>query len=95
MRVNLNNGWKLLEAPLSWGADCLARVRGTESGWMPCALPCDVRMPLQVAGRIKDVALADHCFEAEWVEKRSWWFFNTFLWDAAKGVGAEAIELTL
>ena len=95
MRVNLNNGWKLLEAPLDWGADCLARVRGTESGWMPCALPCDVRMPLQVAGRIKDVALADHCFEAEWVEKRSWWFFNTFLWDAAKGVGAEAIELTL
>lgn len=44
MRVNLNNGWKLLEAPLSWGADCLARVRGTESGWMPCALPCDVQI---------------------------------------------------
>ena len=93
-KIDLNNGWRLLEAPLDWGADCLSAVRAAKEGWMDCSLPCDVHEPLQHAGRIRDVTQADYSFEAEWIERRSWWFFKTFTADQAL-LGSEVIELTL
>ncbi|NLZ89145.1 MAG: beta-mannosidase [Clostridiales bacterium] len=93
-KIDLNNGWRLLEATLDWGADRLSAVRAEKEGWMDCSLPCDVHEPLQHAGRIRDVTQADYSFEAEWIERRSWWFFKTFTADQAL-LGSEVIELTL
>lgn len=93
MRTYLNDGWKLMEAPLDWGKESLARVRSQQEGWMDCALPCDVHTPLEKAGRIKDVVLADYSFDAEWIERRSWWFFKDIHWEADPA--DEAVELVL
>lgn len=92
--INLGEGWRLLEAPLDWGVESLSRVMATETGWMECELPCDVHTPLERAGRIRNVVLADYCFDAEWIERRSWWFARAF---SGEGIdlGAEVIELTL
>lgn len=35
---------------------------------------CDVSIALMKAGRIQDPVIADHCYENEWIEQRSWWF---------------------
>jgi len=74
-RINLNKGWWLREAPLNWGKDMAGHVSGQQHGWYKdLELPCDVHMPLIEAGVIKDPVLSDYCFEAEWIENRSWWF---------------------
>lgn len=73
-RLNLNTGWRLHEASLDWDRDALSRVLELSEGWMDCALPCDVHMPLEREGRIKNVVEADYSFDAEWIERRSWWF---------------------
>jgi beta-mannosidase len=92
--LNLNENWKLLEAPLDWGREGLARVLAAKEGWMDCRLPCDVHTPLEAAGRIRDVVLADYSFDAEWIEKRSWWFVREFTAEAVD-LSAEVVELTL
>ena len=75
---SLNTDWRLHEAPLNWDENCLQNVRRFEDGWLNCNVPADVRMPLIENGIIKDPAVADHCLESEWIEKRSWWFFKEF-----------------
>ena len=74
----MNDGWKLHEAPLSHTAAYLSEVLAYGSGWLDADLPCDVRMPLLAAGKIKDPLLADYSFESEWIEQRSWWFTRSF-----------------
>lgn len=74
----LNNGWKLHEAPLSFGKEDLEKVKSYEQGWLNCDLPVDVRMPLIKHGLIKDPVKSDYCLESEWIEQHSWWFFKTF-----------------
>ena len=92
--LSLNRNWRLHEAPMAWKADALARVLSAEEGWMGCELPCDIHVPLQEAGVIRDVTKADYCYEAEWTEKRSWWFVNEF--EASReDVEADVVELTL
>ncbi len=76
--LNLNLGWMLHEAPLSWNIGDLGRVLALDDGWMECNVPCDVRMPLLEKGLIKDPALADYCFDCEWTANRSWWFVRRF-----------------
>lgn len=94
IEMNLAEGWRLLETPLDWGNGRLSRVLETKEGWMDCALPCDVHMPLEKAGRIKNVVLADYCFDAEWIERRAWWFVREFA-GADIDLDAEVIELVL
>lgn len=77
-KINLNNGWKLHEAPLKWGREYENQVRGLTKGWYPCNLPVDVRMPLMDAGVIQDPVLSDYCRASEWIEDRSWWFVQKF-----------------
>lgn len=77
-QLNLNQGWRLHEAPLSWNVGDLGRVMALEEGWMSCKVPCDVRMPLIELGIMKDPALADYCFDGEWTANRSWWFVREF-----------------
>ncbi len=93
-KLLLNDGWTLKEAPLSWGTEMFGEVIGTGEGWMPCALPCDVRMPLIREGRIGDPVNADCSFESDWIEKRSWWFRREFNLSAEEA-GAETAELVL
>ena len=92
--LNLNQSWLLREAPLHWGKEKLARVLREQSDWMECDLPCDVHMPLEAAGKIRDVVQSDYCFEAEWIEHRSWWFVKRFD-GAGLNLNDEVAELTL
>ncbi|GKH34694.1 beta-mannosidase [Muricomes sp. OA1] len=90
----LHTGWKLHEAPLRWGVSDIGRVMAFEDGWMDCALPCDVRMPLIESGVIKDPVLADYSRECEWISNRSWWFVREF--DISElDIGDGPVELTL
>lgn len=92
-RLSLNEGWKLHEAPLDWDKAALCRVLALPDGWMDCAVPCDVRMPLEHCGVIRNPVKADYCFESEWVEKRSWWFVREFFGQDVD-LAADVIELS-
>ncbi|NLG23793.1 MAG: beta-mannosidase [Clostridiales bacterium] len=90
----LNDGWRLHEAPLNWGPDRLASVLALKGDWMDANVPCDIHTPLEAAGKIKDVVLADYSFDAEWTEHRSWWFVKTF--DGADlALCSDVVELSL
>lgn len=92
--LDLNQNWRLHEAPMAWTTDAVGRVLAFKDEWMPCALPCDIHTPLEAAGKIRDVTKADYCFDAEWTEHRSWWFVNEF--DASEEmIASDVIELTL
>lgn len=80
-RMDLNNDWKLREAPLGWNREFYAEVMKSKEKWYGVNLPVDVHMPLIEAGEMKDPVLSDYCRDAEWVEDRSWWFVKHF--DAA------------
>lgn len=91
-KILLKEGWKLHEAPLSWGKDMLNAVMAKKDGWLDCTVPCDIHTPLEEAGIIKDVVKADYCYDAEWTEKRSWWYVKTF--DSCEiDPNAEVVEL--
>lgn len=77
-RQNINNGWQLHEGSLSYQITDLGKVQSYKEGWFNLNLPSDVRMPLIENGIIKDPVKSDYCLEAEWVEKKSWWFRKTF-----------------
>lgn len=77
-RQNINNGWQLHEGSLSHQITDLGKVQSYKEGWFDLNLPSDVRMPLIENGIIKDPVKSDYCLEAEWVEKKSWWFRKTF-----------------
>jgi len=77
-KLNLKTDWKMLEAPMKWGRESAAAVSVCDEGWYSCNLPCDVRMPLLDAGKIKDPVLADYWKESTWIEDRSWWFRKSF-----------------
>ena len=92
-RVCLNHGWSLREEPLSYGKVMAGWVSCKSGGWYEnLKLPLDVHMPLIDAGVIKDPVLADYCFDSEWIEKRSWWFKNTFTIDTVYPVMELVIE---
>lgn len=90
----LGKGWRLHEAPLDWDRNALARVLALKDGWMDCELPCDIHMPLQAAGKIKDVVQAKYSFDALWTEKCSWWFVNEFEAEQVD-LDADVLELTM
>ena len=94
LKHSLNEHWRLHEAPLDCDRSSYGKVLAESDGWLPCQLPCDVHMPLQEAGVIRDVTKADYCHEAEWIEKRSWWFENTFT-ASAEEASADVCELVL
>ena len=94
MKIQLNDGWKLKDLPMDWGADRLGSVLNDPEGWMECGIPCDVHMPLIRYGRIKDPLLADYSFDSEWIEKRSWWFVKAFDVDQ-QAFESEVVELVL
>jgi beta-mannosidase len=75
IRQWLYDNWMLREAPLACTKDQAGWISSQPDGWHKgLSLPCDVHQPLIAAGIIKDPVQADHCFAAEWIEKRSWWF---------------------
>lgn len=91
-KIILKDGWKLHEAPLSWGRDMVGAVLAKKDGWLDCSVPSDIHTPLEEAGIIKDVVKADYCFDAEWTEKHSWWYVKTF--DSSEiDATAEVVEL--
>ncbi len=77
-KLMLNDDWLMREQPLSDTKDQLAEILRQHNGWYTCSVPCDVSMPLIAAGVLQDPAVADHCFQNEWVEQRSWWFQKSF-----------------
>lgn len=65
----------LCEAPLAYTRDKAWFISNRKDGCHTgLSLPCDVHQPLIAAGIIKDPVESDHCFDAEWIEQRSWWF---------------------
>ncbi len=93
-KICLNRDWRLHEAPLSFDRTALPRVLALPDGWLSCDIPCDVHVPLQEAGIIRDVSKADYCYGAEWTQERSWWFVKEF--DAPTSAAeADVIELVL
>lgn len=94
--ICLNSSWRLHEAPLDWEADRLPGVKTFQDGWLPCALPVDIHVPLIEAGIIKEPTKADYWLECGWTEKRSWWFFKTFTLKPGEfDEDADLIELVL
>ncbi len=92
-RIELNKGWKLSDAPLFRDASYLNQMREKcRLEGLSCDLPADVRMPLIANGKIKDPVVGLNFLESKWVQKRSWWFFNTFTLDSADG---DLIELSI
>ena len=65
MKLNLDQGWKLYQAPMARTYAEAARVHKMGAEGYSCALPADVRMPLIENGVIRDPVLADYCFESE------------------------------
>lgn len=92
-KIELNQQWKLREAPLSWDKEYYAEVMERQAKWYEVNLPADVHMPLIEAKEMKDPVLSDCCREAEWVEDRSWWFVKHF--DAEDLEKEEAVELVM
>jgi len=92
--LSLCNSWKLIDRPFSDGLFALPEILRQKEGWLSCDLPCDVRMPLIDAGKVKDPVLADYCFDSEWVEYRSWWFVREFN-SSDLDLDANVIELVL
>ena len=90
-QIFLREGWRLREEPLSMQRESVGAVLAQEQGWMDCSLPCDVSMALMAHGRIADPAVAMHCYENEWIERRSWWFVREFSW--AEAARYDAVEL--
>ena len=82
MKLNLNQGWFLLEQPLGVTARDAQKVLSQAQGWMEVQLPCDVHMPLLALGRIPEPTEQAHCFASEWIEQRSWWFKRSLFLDA-------------
>ena len=79
MKVDLNLGWRLTGEDLSCDPSKAQIVRGKHVDWLAVpSLPCDIHMPLIEHGLIKEPLVADHCFESEWTEKKSWWFAKDF-----------------
>jgi beta-mannosidase len=93
-KINLDTDWKIRHEELAWGTDKQLDVLQRAEGWMTAALPCDVHMPLIENGIIKEPLEADHCFESEWVEDRSWWFKKEFTAEA-EFLNGDAVELHL
>lgn len=77
-KINLNDNWRMHEAPLKWDKTYLSVVSGLKDGWYTCDLPTDVRMPLLEHEVIKEPLQSDYCRESEWIEDRSWWFEKKF-----------------
>jgi beta-mannosidase len=82
MELRLDGIWQLRQEPLSKGGEQAAEILASVDGWLETTVPCDVRMPLIEKNLIRDPAVADFCFESEWVEDRSWWFRKDFLWES-------------
>ncbi|MFC3803969.1 glycoside hydrolase family 2 protein [Cohnella sp. GCM10012308] len=94
-RQSLNEAWRVKACELHVGADELERVLLDNDGWLAADLPCDVRMPLIREGIIEEPLTANHCFDSEWVERRSWWFRKSFRVDEADLADACVAELAL
>lgn len=94
MKLNLNQGWFLLEQPLGVTARDAQRVLSQAQGWMEVQLPCDVHMPLLALGRIPEPTEQAHCFASEWIEQRSWWFKRSLFLDA-QALACPCLELCL
>ncbi|HVO38292.1 MAG TPA: glycoside hydrolase family 2 protein [Spirochaetia bacterium] len=93
MRLDLNDGWEVrFEGMEKSAADWVVIERRTE-GWMPCSLPCDVRVPLIEAGIIREPLDEMNCYDSEWIEDRSWWFRKRLSMDA--GLLRQAAECRL
>jgi len=78
MNYELGSGWKLKYADLNYGIEKISEILASSDGWMDVSLPCDIHVPLIANGIINDPVIADHCFDSEWIEDKSWWFVNEF-----------------
>lgn len=73
-KVYINKDWFMLERPMCDDRYSYDLVVSSKDDWYECDIPCDVSMPLIKAGKINDPAIADYCYDNEWIEDRSWWF---------------------
>ena len=89
MKIDLITGWELRSEGLDMSAGDWPLVDRKADGWLLCALPCDVRMPLIQKGIIAEPLEGLNCFDSEWVEDRSWWFRRRFVLDAVPADAAE------
>jgi beta-mannosidase len=78
MKMILDADWQMTWEPLYCQAEHYYQVRNKQQNWLQTHLPCDVHMPLIEQGIIAEPLLADHCFDSEWIEQRSWWFKKEF-----------------
>ena len=89
--INLNSGWRLRAEDLSLEHCHHAAVGSRDFGWYTADLPCDVRMPLIATGEIPDPVEGLGCFDSEWIEAKSWWFFREFDLDTEQLPGATGV----
>ena len=78
MEFALTTGWKLFEESLDTGPECAGEVPTNPDAGFAVTLPCDVHVPLIVAGLIPEPLEGLNAAECGWVEDRSWWFVNAF-----------------
>mgnify|MGYP001057633254 CR=1 FL=1 len=94
MKQSLNRGWQLLERNLDITARDVLGVLEAKDFLEAGDLPLDAHMPLIAQGLIKDPVVADHSYDCEWMERRSWWFKKAFE-VSAEDLSARAVRLQL
>ncbi len=94
MKVELTKNWFIKYKDLDYGADKYAEVLDEADGWMRADLPCDVHEPLIRDGIIKEPLDGLNSFDSEWIERKSWWFRNSFDVDSSL-LDADVVELVM
>jgi len=95
LTMSLKDNWFVTDEPLYRTAEQYRTVLAKPiEQWMEASLPCDIHMPLLASGKIQEPLVAAHAFDAEWTEKRSWWFRTTFQIDDST-LGMDRVELVI
>lgn len=94
MKIKLNDRWMMTYRDLSWTRDKVLDVLAATDYIDAGNLPSDAHMPLIRDGIIKDPVVADHCFDCEWMETKSWWYRREFFL-SEEHLGADELRLTL
>ncbi|MFH1709310.1 MAG: glycoside hydrolase family 2 protein [Planctomycetota bacterium] len=89
--LTIDRGWQVCHQPITRRARDLGAVPARR-GWIPAAVPGDVRLDLLRAGRIKEPAAGLNYMDQLWIEDRSWWYRVSFTAPCALAA-AERLDL--
>lgn len=75
----LEKGWKIEGYDMNAGLTARAYAGDYKpSDFVTADVPVVVQNALFQAGKIKDPYVGFNCYDAEWIEKKEWWFINDF-----------------